>query len=774
MGESQRARHAARPDGSSPDGDQIILRALHALHGLCSIMAQELQDASATPSQGSNGVWRRSLRNTFRALSDWGDEIEKRHFDGDFGASARNAVEQHRNLISQASRIGGELSSAAFQLVEEAAGRNHQPEPYLEEIPEAFFCAEPRLPEQRLQVAAVTSEGPSIMGEPGAIWERLSHAGWDEVALAGVTDLTWDQLLELWQPVLGRLSFAEELELRSVLARADLRQSLSNRAFAQQPVSFFKDDAWDRRYGSSGIWSKERDRVIQMLAAALNVSGLWRPDPEDEGRPLHALASQRFAMGRRLGTLRQHVRNISKMSQFCMVSFGCGWFRRPMDFYDLIGSRLAEPCGKHVPRCLLNSLIFAEQAAEVPEEFRLSKNSGIRNFLKEVESAGGWKTGKITRKAQPYSMVLLLSLEDAVMRTDLPPYSRWYAWVKLLKVWSALRWSDVQGIPNEFLKLRADGVLEGRITRSKTSGQGKKVEVKPECFRRAFVKYQDAVVMSRALFLALRVDVGQAGAEALEGAAPLLTPMATGFWTEHSERGTMATFMQMAQIGPEVRKMVGRWSFTQEEEYLRHLEVSVVTAQAQVAAMLKRWEPQQRVLDEQIIASLGIYLKERDVEDEEVEKLAQNLALPQDESGYGNSLDQLSGMQRLQSLNEVASDRATSPLLSPTSALLADPAEADQTEDEGEGEGEPMVETNGTFVFSVWGSCNRRTLHRVGECWRVPGVHYRNYISAGDERPPLLAGDRECRDCFSRRFSLAAAQEEELAMTSSSSSQEDE
>lgn len=131
-------------------------------------MAQELQDAAAvTPAQGSNGVWRRSLRNTFRALSDWGDEIEKRHFDGDFGASARHAVEQHRNLISQASRIGGELSSAAFQLVEEAAGRNQPLEP-LEEIPEAFFCAEPRPVEQRLPA---DSRGRSDTSD---LWEEVS------------------------------------------------------------------------------------------------------------------------------------------------------------------------------------------------------------------------------------------------------------------------------------------------------------------------------------------------------------------------------------------------------------------------------------------------------------------------------------------------------------------------------------------------------------------------------------------------------------------------
>ena len=40
----------------------------------------------------------------------------------------------------------------------------------------------------------------------------------------------------------------------------------------------------------------------------------------------------------------------------------------------------------------------------------------------------------------------------------------------------------------------------------------------------------------------------------------------------------------------------------------------------------------------------------------------------------------------------------------PTSALLAGPEEIDdtETEDEGEGEAEPMVESNGTYVFSAW------------------------------------------------------------------------
>ena len=130
---------------------------------------------------------------------------------------------------------------------------------------------------------------------------------------------------------------------------------------------------------------------------------------------------------------------------------------------------------------------------------------------------------------------------------------------------------------------------------------------------------------------------------------------------------------------------------------------------------------------------------------------ARNLALPKDETAdVANDMERLEGLRRvLQVEDEALSGRATSQY-SPSVGFLAQPEEIEETEDEGEGDGEPMIETTGTFVFSIVGSCHRRTLHRVGECWRVPGVHYRNYLSAGNDRPPLAAGDRECRDCFRR------------------------
>ena len=70
-------------------------------------------------------------------------------------------------------------------------------------------------------------------------------------------------------------------------------------------------------------------------------------------------------------------------------------------------------------------------------------------------------------------------------------------------------------------------------------------------FRKAIVKYQDAVTMSRAFLLALRAEVHLEGQEGPGESRALLIQMATGFWTEHSERGTMATYMQMSHVAPE-------------------------------------------------------------------------------------------------------------------------------------------------------------------------------------------------------------------------------
>ena len=66
----------------------------------------------------------------------------------------------------------------------------------------------------------------------------------------------------------------------------------------------------------------ERSKVVLQLEGALQVAGLWAAEDAGGGQQGFTIA---LAMGRRLGTLRQHVRNICKMIQFCRVSYGRGY-----------------------------------------------------------------------------------------------------------------------------------------------------------------------------------------------------------------------------------------------------------------------------------------------------------------------------------------------------------------------------------------------------------------------------------------------------------------
>ncbi|CAJ1415351.1 unnamed protein product [Effrenium voratum] len=133
------------------------------------------EDSGPDTADGNGTRWRRSLRDTFRALSDW-DGFDR--FDGEFrGAvsSARQAVEQHRTLISQASRIGGELGVAAVKLVEEAAGRGTASSPTA-----AYFCEHQSHP----------PGGPGGFGGPGGGGEAPEA----EVAEAEVPTDLWEEV----------------------------------------------------------------------------------------------------------------------------------------------------------------------------------------------------------------------------------------------------------------------------------------------------------------------------------------------------------------------------------------------------------------------------------------------------------------------------------------------------------------------------------------------------------------------------------------------------
>ena len=60
--------------------------------------------------------------------------------------------------------------------------------------------------------------------------------------------------------------------------------------------------------------------------------------------------------------------------------------------------------------------------------------------------------------------------------------------------------------------------------------------------------------------------------------------------------------------------------------------------------------------------------------------------------------------------------------LAPTADPSSDESEAELKQEKGN---DPHARVpNGTYVISIVGRSHARTLHRVGECFRVPGLHF--------------------------------------------------
>lgn len=63
------------------------------------------------------------------------------------------------------------------------------------------------------------------------------------------------------------------------------------------------------------------------------------------------------------------------------------------------------------------------------------------------------------------------------------------------------------------------------------------------------------------------------------------------------------------------------------------------------------------------------------------------------------------------------------------------------------------------FVSLVGKKC--RTLHKGGECHRIPGVHYENFVACGTALPNSDSYSRVCRDCFPQGLCCGRDAEEE-------------
>ena len=212
---------------------------------------------------------------------------------------------------------------------------------------------------------------------------------------------------------------------------------------------------------------KERDRWLSELRTLLEEAGL--PVTKRGGDGIR-VPLQRIGKGRRHSTLRKHVKTWQKVSLWLKSVYQEPWPSRAEHFAEYLEAMVAEPCSRTFPVSCLKTLMFMEYAGEVREADMASRAACVQNAIEESKLALESAELKPTRKANIMLVAMIEALEEMVCCEEKSNYVRGYAWYRLFKLWTGMRFNDTQGIPARTMEL-GDFCLRGEIHRSKTMDQ---------------------------------------------------------------------------------------------------------------------------------------------------------------------------------------------------------------------------------------------------------------------------------------------------------------
>jgi hypothetical protein len=458
----------------------------------------------------------------------------------------------------------------------------------------------------------------------------------------------------------------------------------------------------------------------------------------------------------------------SRLTVTALVTIGGWWSSDFCVALDYLAARVAEPCGRAVPWDFLKSLMVVESIGEFP--VKLSQDQVL---IAEVNAATLALSSDAPprRQAPDFCLTIIIALELAVVDSGRDLFGRYYAGCKLIKVAAAMRWNDTEGIRwGSWMRLKTG--LQATITRSKTTGPGKKVDSMAihisehltfsgrnwvgawwdlcqdpqldfardylvplpgsdgKLVRRTPAVYADAVSLTKQLMSTLLRPIylveitGFTQSEEL-----LLLPGIAGYWTEHSERRWLNARAAELDFDKAKRDYIGRWLPQQSDNYLMTARAVVLKVQRDVCAAIIS-DP-GRLDETECFLSLKKFMEVRGYPDAMISGQLSRLHLPPD------FLD-----------GEHAPSAASAPTLIvdfpvPAGCKLIDEELYSGPEAEKIGEGFPVPR----YIISYTRRRKCTKLHKVmGGCYRKPGREIRDYDYVneleGGENVPL------CKDCW--------------------------
>jgi len=185
-----------------------------------------------------------------------------------------------------------------------------------------------------------------------------------------------------------------------------------------------------------------------------------------------------MAVGRsRPSTVRLRVRSWEAFSRWLGLNRGRSWPQGPPDLIDYIKAMVDVPAPRSFPSSFSGSARWIMSRSGFEGTTETYEDPFLRRALQWAEAELVDEAVRV-KKAPRMPIALLLRMELTVVNTDAPRVHRVFAWARLIKVYGGLRWDDLQRLRPADVELRVAGLV-GRLTRTKTSGVGRRVRELP-------------------------------------------------------------------------------------------------------------------------------------------------------------------------------------------------------------------------------------------------------------------------------------------------------
>jgi hypothetical protein len=491
----------------------------------------------------------------------------------------------------------------------------------------------------------------------------------------------------------------------------------------------------------------------------------------DTVSPIQAIAGM---VGKaRPSTVKKRVLTWERFSRWLQMRSGRIWPRCSNDLLDYLNEKVAEEnCSRSFATELRASVSWIEARTGFGDDLKYGHDE---LFIKNIERATvvlGSEAVAVL-KAPRLPLIVLASLELYVMDVAKPVGLRVVAWSRLIKVYSVLRWDDLQRLRPRDLAHRASGLV-GRLTQTKTTGVGKKVRdlplvvpkeafiVEPQWIETGYTLWEAIGDLERDYFIprisadmkeftgrpASSRDLATLGTIVL---AELTTPvrvknlegkvsgpkdsggslpwmcgkvrlipvsLATG-WTGHSERSTLPSLLAAMGVAKADRDPLGRWSPSGSDEYVRTYKVLVRSLALRIRAMIKEGKAFDVADEEEAVDEVLTFLIAKGKEISEETRIEAAEFLKVAKAFYSELAEAAPVLE------------APLPAVSEAGSL-------------------PLEEAEEVAPFII--ACSKRgasrCLHKGGGCWRARGYAFLSYELVYDSPVPAPLYNTHCRDCW--------------------------